>query len=165
MEENNSMDVDDINNTSSKLPYEVSQEREICLRTVAENCEDTLPSQGKLTNNNQLQHSPGKVPDSTPIQGLTVQNEKSIFINILLLYDPNIPTDPEIWDGNFYLISLHDSIEHLSSDVKNIKNSLRFMTKYIANKQIESSKANNLDDFKGIGEVVWNFISSVYKAN
>ena len=39
------------------------------------------------------------------------------------------------------------------------------MTKYIANKQIESSKTNNLDDFKGIGEVVWNFISSVYKAN
>jgi len=39
------------------------------------------------------------------------------------------------------------------------------MTKYITNKQIELSKANNLDDFKGIGEAVWNFISSVYKAN
>ena len=39
------------------------------------------------------------------------------------------------------------------------------MTKYITNKQIESSKANNLDDFKDIEEAVWNFISSVYKAN
>ena len=39
------------------------------------------------------------------------------------------------------------------------------MTKYITNKQIELSKANNLDDFKGIGEAVWNFISSIYEAN
>ena len=128
------MDVDNIDNTSSELSYEVSQERKIHLRTVAENYEDTLPLQGKLTNNNQLQYSPGKVPDSTLIQGLTVQNEKSIFINILLLYDPNIPADPEIWGSNFHLISLYGSIEHLGSDVKNIKDSLRFMTKYIANK-------------------------------
>jgi len=42
---------------------------------------------------------------------------------------------------------------------------LRFITKYITNKQIESSKANNLENFKGIGEAVWNFIFSVYEAN
>jgi len=94
-----------------------------------------------------------------------VQNEESTFINISLLYDPNAPADPEIWGGNFHPISLHGSIEHLGSDGKNIKDSLRFMTKYITNKQIESSKTNNLDDFKGIGEAVWNFISSVYEAN
>jgi len=39
------------------------------------------------------------------------------------------------------------------------------MTKYITNKKIDSSKANDLEDFKDIGEVVWNFISSVYEAN
>ena len=39
------------------------------------------------------------------------------------------------------------------------------MTKYITNKQIELSKANNLDDFKDIGEAVWDFISSVYETN
>ena len=39
------------------------------------------------------------------------------------------------------------------------------MAKYIANKHINSLKANNLDDFHGIGKAVWNFISSVYKAN
>ena len=50
-------------------------------------------------------------------------------------------------------------------DVKSIKDSLRFITKYITNKQIESSKANNLEDFKDIGETVWNFIFSVYEAN
>jgi len=52
MEENNSMDVDDIDNILSELFYKASQEREIRLRAVAENCEDTLPLQGKLTNNN-----------------------------------------------------------------------------------------------------------------
>jgi len=39
------------------------------------------------------------------------------------------------------------------------------MAKYIANKQVDSSKGNNLEDFHSIGEAVWNFISSVYKAN
>ena len=39
------------------------------------------------------------------------------------------------------------------------------MAKYISNKQIELSKANNLIDFNGIGDAVWNFISSVYKSN
>ena len=39
------------------------------------------------------------------------------------------------------------------------------MTKYITNKKIDSSKANDLEDFKGIGEAVWNYISSIYEAN
>jgi len=71
-----------------------------------------------------------------------------------LPYNPNAPTDSEIWGGNFYPISLHGSIEHIGSDAKNIKDSLKFMTKYITNKQIDSSRANELDDFKGIREAV-----------
>ena len=39
------------------------------------------------------------------------------------------------------------------------------MAKYISNKQIELSKTNDLMDFNGIGDVVWNFISSIYKSN
>ena len=62
MEQNNDMDVDNNNNTPSKLSYEASQEREICFRTVAENWEDTLPSQGKLTNDNCFQHVSKKKP-------------------------------------------------------------------------------------------------------
>ena len=96
---------------------------------------------------------------------MTTQNKESTFINIPLPYNPNTFADPEIWDGNFHLVSLHDLIEHLGLDVKSIKDSLRFITKYITNKQIESSKANDLEDFKGIEEVVWNFISSIYEAN
>jgi len=33
------------------------------------------------------------------------------------------------------------------------------------NKQVDFSKTNNLEDFHDIGEAVWNFISSVYKAS
>jgi len=73
--------------------------------------------------------------------------------------------DPKIWGGRFHPISLHGSIKHIVSNAKNIKDFMKFMTKYISNKQVDSAKANKLDDFKGIGEVVWNFISSVYDAN
>ena len=76
-----------------------------------------------------------------------------------------MPTDPEIWGGNFHPISLGDSIKHIGSDAKNIKDSLKFMAKYITNKQIDPSRANKLDDFKGVGEMVWSFISFVYNAN
>jgi len=55
-------------------------------------------------------------------------------------------------------------MEHLASDAKNIKDSLLFMAKYIGNKQINPVKSNELEDFKGIGETIWNFISSVYQS-
>ena len=40
---------------------------------------------------------------------------------------------------------------------------MNFITKYISNKQINSAKSNNIEDFKGIGKVVWNLISSIYQ--
>ena len=73
--------------------------------------------------------------------------------------------DPKIWDDSFHLILLHGLIEHIASNAKNIRDFLKFMAKYISNKQVNSAKANELDDFKSIGEVVWNFISSAYNAN
>jgi len=89
----------------------------------------------------------------------------NMAINIQLLYDPNAPTEPNLWDGNFYPISLHGSMEHLMSDSKSIKDSLNFIAKYISNKQVDSSKFNDIEDFHGISEEIWNFISSVYQAN
>ena len=74
-------------------------------------------------------------------------------------------TELELWDSNFHPISLHGSIKHIASDTKNIKDTLNFMTRYISNKQVDSSKSNDLEDFNSIGEVIWNFISSVYQAN
>ena len=55
-------------------------------------------------------------------------------------------------------------MEHLTSDTKNIRDSLNFMAKYILNKQVNPARSNDLDDFKGIGEVVWNLVSLVYQS-
>ena len=56
-------------------------------------------------------------------------------------------------------------MEHLVLDSKNIKDFLNFIAKYISNKQVDSSKSNNLEDFHGMGKAVWNFIFSIYQAN
>jgi len=55
------------------------------------------------------------------------------------------------WDGNFCPISLHESMEHLLLDIKNIKTSLCWLTKYILNKSVKRGKVNNFDDIKGVG--------------
>ena len=115
-----------------------------------------------ITNKCLTMNSP-HVSTAYPTLGFPYGN--SITINIQLSYDSNTPMESDLWDGSFYPISLHRSIEHITSDAKNIKNSLNFMARYIVNKQMDFSKANNLDDFISIGKVVQNFISSVYKAN
>ena len=71
-------------------------------------------------------------------------------------------TELESWDGVFHPIFLHGSLKYLSSDSKNIKESLYQITSHIKNKEIDRSKANNISDLNGIGEVVWNFISILY---
>jgi len=83
-------------------------------------------------------------------------------INIQLPYNPNTPTEPDLWDGNFHPISLHSSMEHLALDAKSIKDLLNFIAKYISNKQVNSSKSNDIEDFHSMGKVIWNFISSIY---
>ena len=85
-------------------------------------------------------------------------------INIQLPYDLQAPTKPELWSGSFHPISLHGSIEHFASDSKNIKVSLNFLAKYIKNKQVNSNMINDLADFDGMGDAIWNFISLVYEA-
>ena len=39
------------------------------------------------------------------------------------------------------------------------------MAKYISNKKVNLKTANEFKDFDGIGDVVWNFISSVYQSS
>ena len=73
-------------------------------------------------------------------------------INIQLLYNPDQPTELDLWNGNFHSISLYSSLEHLLSNSNNIKKSLVCMAKYIENKKIKPSQANEINDFKSIGE-------------
>jgi len=38
------------------------------------------------------------------------------------------------------------------------------LAKYIQGKQVNGGKVNDLIDFDGMGDAIWNFISSVYAA-
>jgi len=91
------------------------------------------------------------------------QHEEEV-INIQLPYDPQAPTEPDLWSGSFHPIFLHSSIKHFVSDSKSIKVSLNFLAKYIRNKQVNGNMINNLADFDGMSDAIWNFISSVYDA-
>ena len=55
-------------------------------------------------------------------------------------------------------------MEHLASDVLNIKESLIRMKKFIAGKSINSNKANNIKDLKSMGKAIWEFITTVYES-
>jgi len=102
-------------------------------------------------------------PNTILSQGDVLPHSNNNVISVPLPYNPNAPTDPNLWDGSFHLVSLHRSLEHLTLDAKNIKDFLNFMAKYIDNKQIDPSKSNDVEDLKGIGMAIWNFISSVYQ--
>jgi len=107
-----------------------------------------------MVSDSNPKHVFNKKQQSNTIRSLASQIEDDNIINIQLLYNPQAPTEPDLWSGNFHPISLHSSIEHITSDTKNIKDSLNFIARYISNKQVNSFKANNLEDFNGIGESI-----------
>ena len=111
-----------------------------------------------ITNTSCHQHVSNKVLALNQPVGSNV-------VNIQLNYDINQALEPEFWDGEFHAISLHSSMEYLASDVKNIKDSLSRMCKYILGKTINDDKANNIKDLEDIGEVAWEFISAIYEAH
>jgi len=84
--------------------------------------------------------------------------------NIKLNYDIDQALDPEEWDGEFHATSLHGSMEHLASDVKNIKDSLRRMGKYIRGKEVNNNP-NSCKDLEGVGKALWEFLSSIYNSH
>ena len=133
-----------ISNQRCELSYETEQEKALRL--------------GKVTNLPDYTRPPTTNNEATPAH---VAHEEDV-INIQLPYDPNAPTEPELWSGSFHPISLHGSIEHFVSDAKNIKVSLDFLAKYIQGKQVNSNMVNDLGNFDGMGDAIWNFISAVY---
>ena len=144
------MDIVPVNNKSNnewlELSYETEQEKAIRV-SMATN--QQVPTRLYSVNN-----------EATP----THARHEDDVINIQLPYDPNAPLEPELWSGSFNLISLHGSIEHFVHDTRNIKITLDFMAKYIWNKKVNNVQANDVTEFKGMDDTIWNFISSVYEA-
>ena len=147
--ERNNKDVN-IDNDSHALSYKTTQEKAFWVSKVAD------------TNNSMVTTTSQCISSKYP--NITSTHVNDAVINIQLQYDLNTPIEPDLWDGSFHPISLHSSIEHIALNSKNIKDSLNFMTKYIANKQVDLAKSNDLEDFKGIGEVIWNLISLLYQS-
>jgi len=110
------------------------------------------------TNNTHHQH----VSNKDPV--LSLPSSNNVF-NIQLSYDIDQALDPESWDGNFHAIFLHRSMERLASDVKNIKDSLYRIGRYIKGKSIIDSNANGIKDLDSVGKVVWKFLSAVYDSH
>jgi len=96
MVRNNDMDIDNNNKPSPELFYETLQEKEIHLSKTTEAQTNTRPPHDNLIVDNPPQCDSGNHPISTPPQGSTTHNNENIFINIQLLYDPDVPTDLEI---------------------------------------------------------------------
>jgi len=135
-----------VGDSPPELSYETIQEKVLRVSKVADQQEPTRPI--------------GGYSKTTPT---CTSNEESI-INVQLSYKPNAPIEPELWSVSFHPISLHGSIEQIALDAKNIKVTLDFMAKYIANKQVNSSHANDLKEFDGMSDAIWKFISLVYEA-
>jgi len=55
-------------------------------------------------------------------------------------------------------------MKHLVLNIKNIKDSLQRMGKYIRGKSIYNDP-NNIKDLKGVGKAVWEFLSSIYDSH
>ena len=55
-------------------------------------------------------------------------------------------------------------MKHLASDIKNIKDSLHKMKKYILGKMIDGDRANDIRDLEDISKAAWRFITALYKS-
>ena len=165
IEMNNGMDINsDQPIDFSALSYKDEREKESHLRKEAETTTNSRPQDG----NNEISfiqsnHGNHVHLDSRHIQ--TPHVDDNNIINIQLPYDPNSLMEPDLWSGNFQSISLHSSVKYIASDLKNIKQSLNFMARYISNKKVNPKSSNNLNDFDSIGNAVWNFLSSVYQSS
>jgi len=162
---NNSMDIDfDPPVESPALFYEDEWEKEIHLRKAAETTNNTRPQGGNNEASSiQVNHG-GHVPTDRTCSQAPCNVDDNIF-NIQLPYDLNAPMEPNLWSGDFHSISLHSSVKQITSDMKNIKQSLNFMARYISNKNVNLKSSNDLNDFDGIGDAVWNFLSSIYQSS
>ena len=161
------MDCDSVlRDKSPKLFYKIEQEKAFCFSKAFETTGNIRPQD---RSNEASHHNPEHVLNENQNNQFpyveALQGDKNNIINIQLPYDLNSPTELDLWSGNFHPISLHSSIKHIASDSKSIKDSLNFMARYIKNKKVNTSKANNLSDFDGMGDSIWNFISSMYSSN
>jgi len=152
------------------------KEYDICVKRDSDRMDENKPvssignSQDKYMTKKKKKDQVSKVADNTDNMCHQYVSVKDLASNlpsgsnmfkIQLNYDVNQAIDPESWDSDFHAVSLHRSMEHLASDVKNIKESFCRMGNYIKDKSVNANP-NDVKDLDGIGKVVWEFLSVVY---
>jgi len=131
MELNNSMDIDsDPPVETSALSYEDERDKAIHLSKAAETTNNTRLQNGNNVASNTLTNQGNHVSAGNS-QAQPPHVDDDDVINIQLPYNPNGPTESDLWSGSFHPISLYGSIKHFASDSNNIKASLNFIAKYI----------------------------------
>ena len=88
--------------------------------------------------------------------------KNSLIFNFLTIYIP--PPNQSygvVLSTPFLYMALSNTLPWIQ---KTIKVTLNFLAKYIRNKQVNNGKVNDLGDFNGMGDTIWNFLSSVYEA-
>jgi len=68
-------------------------------------------------------------------------------------YQTNQPADPQLWDGNFLLISLFGMDEFLLDDAKNITYSLQRIATFIKQRSLGNRTSNNIPQISEFGIV------------
>ena len=130
--ESDRMDQDDppaLSTNSPYVEYKIASEQALCISKAADI------------------HNPARQQCVSTGPILNKPAGENVF-NVQLNYNP------ESWDGNFHVVSLHGSIEHLASDTLNIKESLFRMCKYILGKSVEGNNAHEVKDFKGMDKTM-----------
>ena len=84
------------------------------------------------------------------------------MFNINLNYDINQALDPEEYNSEFHATLLYGVMKYVMSDIKNIKDSLHRIGKYIRGKVINDNP-NNCKNLEGVGKELWEFLSSIYE--
>ena len=132
IESNNAMVINDkMVDTSPSLSYETDKEKALCVSKAAEQQANMRPKCNNLmASNSNPQYVLNKKQQPTTTHGSTTQTKDNNVINIQLPYNPQAPTELDLWSGNFHPISLYGSIEYIASDAKNIKDSLNFIARY-----------------------------------
>jgi len=110
-----------------------------------------------ITRNMMHQHASNedRVSELMPINNV---------FNVNLNYDIDQALDLEKWDGRFHTTLLHEAMKHVMSDVKNIKDFLHRIGKYIRGKSLDDNP-NNCKKLEGVDKELWEFLSSIYESH
>ena len=79
---------------------------------------------------------------------------------ILLAYNANYLTEPNIWDSKAHSLFVFRTIEFLEIDLKNMFTSLLYMADFMRSKKTLKDKVNDIPKLKGFDKATWSFLSS-----